>query len=428
MENIIKSFIPFLLFVLICSSLNAQTKLSVQGVIRLSDGNAIEDGYYPIEFKLYDTITGGNLLWSEVQPQLKVTSGIYSTILGEVTPLDLEFNAFYYLSLTVEGEELLPRAPLTSAPYSNSVLGFDNVFPSTGNVGIGTTTPTNKLDVLGDTHLDGIFAVQDSGIYVTPGGLVGIGTTTPTAQMEVKNSFKLTSIGDNATAQMTVTGGPYLPGGGPSGFVQFGIVGATGTAYIWQFGDKDLQFGTNDELRMSIKNNGAVGIGTNAPTHLLHITDVGRSTSANWATSSDVRVKKNITTLQNGALANILQLRPVNYEWKDAYRKSNGGLKIHNTGFIAQEVEAIFPEMVSQEKEEFGASVIEDFRVLNISDLPVHLVKAMQEQQAQIENLKKENELLKNALTAQSEASNTRLNRLEAKLNEIIGTQSVSKL
>ena len=153
----------FLVFVVcfITNDILAQTKLSVQGVIRLSDGNAIEDGLYPITFKLYDAETGGNELWSETQAQLKVTSGIYSTILGEVTPLDLEFDAFYFLSLTVEGEELLPRAPLTSAPYSNSVLGFDNVFPSTGDIGIGTLVPEEKVDIEGNLKVDSIFAEGD---------------------------------------------------------------------------------------------------------------------------------------------------------------------------------------------------------------------------------------------------------------------------
>lgn len=153
----------FLVFVVcfITNEILAQTKLSVQGVIRLSDGNAIEDGLYPITFKLYDAETGGNELWSETQAQLKVTSGIYSTILGEVTPLDLEFDAFYFLSLTVEGEELLPRAPLTSAPYSNSVLGFDNVFPSTGDIGIGTLVPEEKVDIDGNLKVDSIFAEGD---------------------------------------------------------------------------------------------------------------------------------------------------------------------------------------------------------------------------------------------------------------------------
>ena len=51
--------------------------------------------------------------------------------------------------------------------------------------------------------------------------------------------------------------------------------------------------------------------------------------------------------------------------------------------------------MIEQVEEKFGDKTINDFRLLNLSDLPVHLVKAMQEQQKELDDLKKEIQTLK---------------------------------
>ncbi|HOZ51087.1 MAG TPA: tail fiber domain-containing protein [Chitinophagaceae bacterium] len=151
----------------------------------------------------------------------------------------------------------------------------------------------------------------------------------------------------------------------------------------------------NSSNAMVVRYDGKVAIGTNSPTHLLHVNGIARSTQSTWATASDKRVKKNIQLVQNTSLQKIMQLRPVTYEWIDEYAKASKGLKKYNTGFISQELEQVFPEMIEQVEEKFGDKTINDFRLLNLSDLPVHLVKAMQEQQKELDDLKKEIQTLK---------------------------------
>jgi hypothetical protein len=65
-------------------------------------------------------------------------------------------------------------------------------------------------------------------------------------------------------------------------------------------------------------------------------------------------------------------------------------LKRTVAGFVAQDMEKVFPEMV-------GATAINDTEYLdtNLSALPVYIVKAIQEQQKQIEELKAEIKALK---------------------------------
>ena len=104
----------------------------------------------------------------------------------------------------------------------------------------------------------------------------------------------------------------------------------------------------------------------------------GSSTSYN--TSSDARLK-NITGEAKG-LEIINNLKPVEFEWKSSGEKADG--------LIAQEVEEVFPQAVS------APELDGEWYSVDYSKLVTPLIKGMQEQQKQIEELKKEIEALKN--------------------------------
>jgi len=111
--------------------------------------------------------------------------------------------------------------------------------------------------------------------------------------------------------------------------------------------------------------------------------------------TSDLRLKKNVVDINYG-LEHILKLRPVNYEWKD----NSSGVKL---GMIAQEVSKIIPEVVHIGKD------IDHTYGINYSELIPVLVKAIQEQQIIIEDLKNEVSALRSAQE-----------RLENKLNVLL--------
>ncbi len=129
------SLILFLSFIFLSLSINGQAKLSFQGILKKSNGQAVSDDVYAMTFKLYNQETGGTLVWSETQPQVEVTSGIYSVILGTVNPMTgVMFDTPYWLGVTIGGSELTPRFLLTPAPYALSLIGESNLFPSAGEV------------------------------------------------------------------------------------------------------------------------------------------------------------------------------------------------------------------------------------------------------------------------------------------------------
>ncbi|MFH1866584.1 MAG: tail fiber domain-containing protein [Patescibacteria group bacterium] len=104
--------------------------------------------------------------------------------------------------------------------------------------------------------------------------------------------------------------------------------------------------------------------------------------------SSDESLKKNISIIPN-ALDKVLKLEGVSFEWKD--KEKGEGV---NIGFIAQDVEEIFPEVVSTD-----ANGLKSLQYGNLVAPLIEAIKEQQkqikEQQVQIDELKKEIEELR---------------------------------
>ena len=107
--------------------------------------------------------------------------------------------------------------------------------------------------------------------------------------------------------------------------------------------------------------------------------------SANGVTlTSDKRFKNTIANIQYGLNA-ILQFRPVSYLWNAERVHNNAALKGTQLGFIAQEVEQIIPSAVLTDTDSLQSKSIKYIELIPV------LTRAIQEQQAQIEMLQKEN-------------------------------------
>lgn len=102
-----------------------------------------------------------------------------------------------------------------------------------------------------------------------------------------------------------------------------------------------------------------------------------------YTSISDYRMKTNIRPLES-VLDKVMQMTPSRYEYK-----YNNPDKIENLGFIAQDVKALFPESVSENTTNEGEYKVENLMMLDYASMSIIAIKAIQEQQVIIKELKK---------------------------------------
>jgi len=210
------------------------TAFTYQG--RLIDANEPADGLYDLQFKLYDANVAG------VQKGSTINIGEVDVIDGYFT-VGLDFGSAVFdgndrwLEIGVRAGELndpnkytilRPRQEVTPTPYALQTRG---IFVDTnGNVGIGTTGPISKLEVMSTENYHGIRStVPYIAVY---GHRTGTSGTWPGVHGECD------SLSDNTSGVRGVISGT-LPGTNSAGVR--GINNGTGTkgtgVYGWQAGD-----------------------------------------------------------------------------------------------------------------------------------------------------------------------------------------------
>ncbi|MFH2143557.1 MAG: tail fiber domain-containing protein [Bacteroidota bacterium] len=142
------------------------------------------------------------------------------------------------------------------------------------------------------------------------------------------------------------------------------------------------QYGTNEE-GLAIENDGdtdiwAWEIGGNDLNLSFNGVDMGywNDLDGSYILYSDKRLKKDIEVVNESLLTKVLKLEVVNYHMINADENSEKSI-----GFIAQDVQVLFPELVRQSED--------DFLSLNYNDFGIISIKAIQEQQKIIENQNK---------------------------------------
>src|SRR6266705_3051 len=312
-----------------------------------------------------------------------------------------------------------------------SISGVNGAAADT-SVGIGVTSPEQRLSIGGGVSIDqnnvnsgsianglsfghasgeGLASNRNAGanqfgldfytlflkrMSISQNGNVGIGTASPTAILEVRDGSG--SSGSGAHVQI----GEGAPNADEK-LVQFGNGGCNGSPCVY-LGEQDA------DNRMVLRATTFRVKGGNWNPDLDNAIQLGQPSnrwSEVWAVNgtvqtSDVRLKQRITNLRYG-LGQVMQLRPVTFEWKD---RSDGRTHL---GLIAQEVETVMPEVIEK-----GTDASQPLGINYTNLIPV-LIKAIQEQQdslkrneAQLMGLRKQNDQLSRRLAALSRNSHRR--------------------
>ena len=276
------------------------------------------------------------------------------------------FGFTFKLDTAVNGDMRIDRV---NAGVDAAVMSFQR---STGNVGIGTSSPiaplsipssvtnsqittgsleiqsfgTNNSWIADNLYYNNGFKARVTGytsqIYFDTGGNIGFftnnGVTTAGATSSLGQRMLITSAGSVGI------------NGTPPSTVKLGVFGASATSSDYAF-----------------------ACYTNAGGNLIYVRNDGFLYSVSAWSGSDRRLKENITDLDNG-LEKVLGLKARKYDLIDSFK--------NQFGFIAQEVQEVIPDAVSVFQEETQMLAIKmDFIV-------PHLVKAVQELSAQNQDLK----------------------------------------
>ncbi|MEK9131360.1 MAG: tail fiber domain-containing protein [Patescibacteria group bacterium] len=321
--------------------------------------------------------------------QLSVATSTYTFGVGTTSP----FAKFSIHASSTESNRYLFAIASSTASATTTQLVFTNL----GNLGIGTTSPGQKISVAGDilgNQLIGSYftATSTTATSTFAGGmLVGGGA------FKYDFSSGITSADDLQVGPMT-----FDTNAGAVAWIDLPV---TSTAVIDTIESYSARIDGNSVLTVYGESDGSggtqnrrVGVATTSPWRTFSVSGtVGFSSSLTSATTgnylcintttyqvtsgttcsaSSERFKENIQTLSYGLEA-VKKLQPVTFTYKKEF-DPNPAVRV---GFIAEQVREVIPELVPLDKDGNPEAV-------DYAKFVAVLTKAIQEQQVQIDALK----------------------------------------
>jgi hypothetical protein len=315
------------------------------------------------------------------------SSGIYSNTGGKIIGSDGTFGNSTIVNATVSANLNFDttgtsgiRLPAANTLAFHTAGTEDMRIDSSGNVGIGTTSPTNKLTVtdsvssivaINATTRGGVVRAQQNGTTLAHYGVSGtfLGDTSADAMVAATNNVVFYTNNSGTERMRIDTSGNLLVGA-----TSFGTTGKSNLYFA-----PASQYGMVFAVASNTFSNGYIRFQNAAGSQIGQIISNDGGSSTTYATSSDYRLKENIAPM-TGALNTVSQLKPVTYKWKSTGEESQG--------FIAHELQAVVPECVTGEKDAVDKDGNPDYQGIDTSFLVATLTAAIQEQQAIISDLK----------------------------------------
>ena len=332
---------------------------------------------------------------------------------GQVRGLNVETTSDQIGAIAIMGQAV----DQTANTENVGVMGVSYSGNGFGVVGVNYATGGNTTAIYGvcsSSAGSGVYAYAPSptgvtyGVYGQADSPAGYG-----GYFEGKGYFsKFTGVGRDFAIGSEIFGvghpatsgygGMYVETAGAGAWPFYGYA-TNGVGQMWTYYD-----GTTDKWhvhhganRLTVQANGNVGIGTESPTALFSVNGTANKPGGGtWAVFSDARLKKNINDL-DGALDSLLALHGVTFEYKDpASINETPGMHI---GMIAQDVEKVFPQWISETSNGYKQLSFSGFEALTVEalrDLRNEKDAQIAQQSSRISALESENAALRQRLDA----------------------------
>jgi hypothetical protein len=251
-----------------------------------------------------------------------------------------------------------------SGTAGNQITGanaFDQMMTldASGNLGVGITLPNSRLDVVGGT---GIRVNEDGAstkVIQVRSNFAGVGPA-----INVATNDPLLFQTNNTERGRFTAGGDFLTAGKTT--ASFTTVGAE----LLANGQINTATANIDNLNL---------YNTTAAAYRFYVSPGGTVFATNTTISaiSDQRLKENVRDLDVGLDA-IMALKPRKFDWKEGKGQDKKDVR----GFIAQEFEQVFPDLIDEWKDPAPEGE-EPYKSVRQDLIPV-LVKAIQELSAKV--------------------------------------------